>query len=380
MEIKKTEPIRVLQIVSEMGRGGIETMVMNIYRNIDRSKVQFDFLAHYGREAAYNNEIRKMGGRIYEMPALRDDSHIYYWKLFSYIRALNMFFKEHHYSIIHCNMTNTAVFYMPIAKKNGVKCIISHSHNSHAKKGLPGLLTNLLQRNIYKYATDYFACSEAAEHWFYPKELINSGKIVVIPNAIDARSFSYNVDKRNNMRKQLKINDGEIIIGSVGRFRPEKNQIFILKLLKAILNEGVEAKVVFVGNGECEDQVKKSAKEENLENYTLFLGARSDVPELMQAMDVFLLPSLWEGLPLVGIEAQASGLPCIVSDTVTRELSITDLVEYLSLKDSISVWIQHIISASRGVRYNMYGKIKDAGYDIKTTAAWFQKFYLDNAK
>lgn len=374
------EPVRVLHIVGRMDRGGIETMLMNLYRNIDRDKVQFDFLAHFGREAAYNDEIRSMGGRIYEMPALRDETHVYYWRVFSYINALKKFFDEHkEYKIIHCHMTNTAGIYMPIAQKRGVTCRISHSHSTKAKIGIMGKVTDLLQKPIYKYATDMFACSEAAKNWFYSEELIKSDKVKVVANAVDADKFRFNPEKRVQMRSELNLGDSLAIV-CVARFRREKNQIFLMDVLKKLKENGENVVFVFAGDGPCEDEVKAKAKEYGLENETRFLGMRSDVPDILQAADAFVLPSLWEGLPVTGIEAQASGLHCVVSDGVTEEMNALDMVEYLSLDEPLDKWCSYILTAARKPRRDTYEQMKVSGYDIHTTAPWLQEFYLSKHK
>lgn len=374
------EPVRVLHIVGRMDRGGIETMLMNLYRNIDRDKVQFDFLAHFGREAAYNDEIRSMGGRIYEMPALRDETHIYYWRVFSYINALKKFFDEHkEYKIIHCHMTNTAGIYMPIAKKRGITCCISHSHNTRAKMGVVGKVTDFLQKPIYKYATDMFACSEAAMDWFYSEELVKSGRVKVIANAVDAEKFRFNPEKRMQMRKALNLGDSLAIV-CVARFRREKNQIFLMDVLKKMKENGENVVFILAGDGPCEDEVKAKAKEYGLEKETRFLGMRPDVPDILQAADAFVLPSLWEGLPVTGIEAQASGLHCVVADGVTDEMNAIGMVEYLSLEDSLDNWCTHLLSAARKPRCDTYERLKESGYDIHTTAPWLQEFYLSKYK
>lgn len=371
------EPIRVLHIVGRMDRGGIETMIMNIYRNIDREKVQFDFLAHYGREAAFNDEIRSLGGRIYEMPAIKDETKGYYWRVFAYIKALKKFFDDHkEYKIIHCHMTNTAGIYMPIAKKRGVTCIISHSHSTKAKIGLIGKVTDILQKPICKYATDMFACSEAAKNWFYPEEIIKSGKVKVIANAVDAERFRFNEEKRKKMRNELNLGDG-ITVVCVSRFRKEKNQIFLMEVLKKMKEKHSDAVFVFAGDGPCEDEVKAKAKEYGLEENTRFLGMRPDVPDILQAADVFVLPSLWEGLPVVGIEAQASGLHCVASTGVTEEMNAIGMVEYLSLDEPVEKWCEKLEAAALMPRIDTHEKIKEWGYDIHTTAPWLQEFYLN---
>lgn len=371
------EPIRILHIVGRMDRGGIETMIMNLYRNIDRNKVQFDFLAHYGREAAYNEEIRALGGRIYEMPALKDETHVYYWRLFEYMTALNKFFKEHQeYKIIHGHMTNTAAIYMPIAKKYGVTCRIAHSHNTRGKAGLSGIVTDILQKPVYKNATDWFACSKAAAFWFYPKKAVEAGKVTVLANAVNAQKFRYSLEMREKMRRELGV-EGKIVIGCVARFRPEKNHIFLIEVLQEILKKEPNTVLVFAGEGPTETEAKRKAQELGLQDKVIFLGMRTDIPDVLQAMDVFTLASLWEGLPVTGIEAQAAGLHCVVSDGVTNEMNAIEMVEFLSLDAAKKEWADKLISAAQKERTDTFEKIKAAGYDIHTTAPWLQQFYLE---
>lgn len=373
----ETGPIRVLQIVGRMDRGGIENFVMNLYRNMDREKVQFDFLCHYGREAAFNDEIRALGGRIYEMPAIRDETHIYYWKVFQYIRALNRFFREHtEYRIIHGQMTNTAAIYMPIARKCGVTTRIAHGHSTRGKGGLQGFVTVLLQRPVRRFATHWFACSKAAALWLYPKEAVVQGKVRIVPNAVDARAFRFSRETRERVRRDLGLED-KLVIGCVARFRPEKNQSFLLKVLKKALEEEPRAVLLFVGDGPCEETARREAAALGLQDKTFFLGARADVPDLLQAMDVLAMPSLFEGMPVTGIEAQAAGLPLVVSTGVPEELDITGNVRLLPLDQGPKAWAEQIAATGEGsARRDTTELIRAKGYDIAAAAAWLQDFYL----
>lgn len=373
------EPIRILHIVGRMDRGGIETMLMNIYRKIDRDQVQFDFLAHYGKEAAYNEEIRALGGRIYEMPALKDENHVYYWRLFSYIRALNRFFREHReYKVIHGHMTNTASIYMPIARKYGVRCTIAHSHNTKGKAGLLGIATDFLQKPIHRYATDWFACSQAAAGWFYPEEAVRQGRVTVVPNAVNMEKFRFSAEVRDRVRRELGL-EGHTVIGCVGRFRPEKNQKFLLPVLRCLQEKDPGVMLLFVGDGPCETDVKEQCRAMGLSQSVLFLGQRADVDQLMQAMDVFVLPSFWEGLPLVGVEAQCAGLPCVVSDGVTEELNLTGNMVRIALDDGPRAWAAALEQATALERRDTCDAIRRAGYDLDTTVPWLQDFYLRKA-
>lgn len=374
-----TEPIRVLQVVGRMDRGGIETMIMNQYRNIDRDKVQFDFLAHFGREAAYNDEIRAMGGRIYEMPALRDENRVFFWRFFSYLFALNKFFREHReYKVIHGHMTHTAALYMPIAKRYGVTCRIVHSHNTRSKKGLLGFLTNFLHKFATRDATDFFACSKAAQKWFFTEEIINSGKVHFMTNAIDAKRFRYDPEQRRKMRETLDLKD-ELTIAHVARFRTEKNHAFMIDVLLEALKVRGDITLIFVGDGPQEEAVKAKAKACGVENHVRFLGSRGDVPDILQAADVFVLPSSWEGQPLTVMEAQASGLQCLVSDSLSQELDILGMVSFISLSN-VNEWVNALFKESQKQRRDTYEEIVAAGYDSCTTAAWLQEFYLSHSE
>lgn len=240
-------------------------------------------------------------------------------------------------------------------------------------------MTNILQKPIALYATDYFACSQVAAHWFYTQRQIESGRVRIIPNAIDAGKFRFDKETRISMRSKLHI-EQEIVVGCVAGFRAEKNQQFLLAVLCAIKEKGQLCKLLFVGDGPCENAVKLKATEKNISNDILFMGQRTDVSDLMQAMDVFVLPSLWEGLPLVGVEAQASGLPCVVSDAVTSEMNILGEVQYLSLDDDFEKWANIIIEAARKPRTDRCEEIKQKGYDVATTAKWLQNFYLSKGE
>lgn len=370
------EPIRVLQVVGRMTRGGIETFIMNVYRNIDRTRVQFDFLCHFGEEAEYNDEIRELGGRIYEMPRIKSTNKTYYYKFFEYKKELNRFFSEHHeYKIIHGHMTNTASIYMPIAKKYGVKCCIAHSHLSHARKGLSGIITNILQLPIEKVADEYFACSDMAAKWLFSDRKIKANRIKIINNAIDSEVYKYNINTRNQYREQLHLDD-KFVIGHVGRFFYEKNHEFLIEVFKEIVKLHPDSMLVLVGKGDLKETIENKVNRLNLSNKVRFLGMRSDVPQIMQAMDVFVMPSYFEGLPLVGVEAQAAGLQCIISDSITKEMDITGNVNFLSLNESAEKWAQEILQYKNYNRCNTKNQIVQAGYDIKVNANWLQEFYI----
>lgn len=375
----KNEPVHVLHVVGNMGIGGIETLIMNIYRNIDRSKVQFDFLIHNPTEGEYADEIKRMGGKIYRMPVLRDKTHTYYWRYFEYKRALKRFFFEHpEIEIVHGHMTNTAAIYMPIAKKYGnVKYCIAHSHQTEATPGLSGFVTNILQRNLEKLATDYFACSEEAAKWIYSPEVVEAGRVKVIHNGADVEKYHYDKEEHDRLKSEMG-HAGKIVIGNVARFKKQKNHTFLIDIFAEIQKLNKQTVLILVGQGELEEEMKKKVSRLGLEDCVEFQGARSDVPTLLKSFDLFLLPSLFEGLPLVGIEAQAAGLPMVASDTVTPETDITGNVTFLSLDLPAEEWARKILNVcSDFERVDMTEAVRNAGYDIKQTAQWLQDFYLE---
>lgn len=377
-----SEPIRVLHVVGNMGIGGIETLIMNIYRNIDRDKVQFDFLIHNPTEGEYAEEIKKLGGHIYRMPVLRDKTRTYYWRYFEYKSALKKFFLEHkEIKVLHGHMTNTASIYMPIAMKYGnVKCCIAHSHQTEATPGLSGVVTNILQRHLEKIATDYFACSEEAAKWIYSIEIVENGKVKIIHNGTDVEKYHFDSVEHEKIKNQMG-HSGKIVFGNVARFKKQKNHEFLIDIFAEIHKMNQNTVLILVGQGELEENMKEKVAKLGLDDCVEFLGARNDVPTLLKDFDVFLLPSLFEGLPLVGIEAQAAGLPVLAADTVTKELNITGNVEFLSLEKPAKFWAEKILDIVNDFsRRDMTEAVRLAGYDIKETAKWLQTFYIDKYK
>ena len=372
------EPIRVLHVVGLMSPGGIETLIMNIYRNIDRTKVQFDFIDHKGMEGDFDPEIRRLGGRIYKMPKLRDGDKTYYGKYFEYRFALISFFRNHpEYRVMHCHMTNTAPIYIPIAKKYGnVSCFIAHSHNTQSKPGLMGALTTVFHKFIPRLATDYFACSEAAAQWIYPKKLTDTGRVTIIKNGVDPKVFHYDEKLANSVRQENDLT-GRFVVGNVARFKKEKNHVFQVEIFEHIHKEIPNAVLLLIGKGELMAEIERLVKSKGLSDCVRFMGVRNDIPTLMQAMDVFLLPSLFEGLPVVGIEAQAAGLPVFTSTEVTTEMDITGNVVFLDLAIGAEKWAKTIVeNMKKFQRKDVTERIRSNGYDITETAAWLQDFYI----
>ncbi|MGI6114024.1 MAG: glycosyltransferase family 1 protein [Mahellales bacterium] len=365
-------PIRVLQVVSKMNRGGAETMIMNLYRNIDRSKVQFDFIVHSKEKCAYDDEIESLGGKIYKVPQYIGKNHI------QYIKAWEDFFQMHHeYKIIHGHVRSTAVLYLRIAKKYGLTTI-AHSHSTSSGVGFIAIMKNIFQYPI-RYTADYFfACSKAAGEWLYGKKVCNSSNFHIIYNAIDFKSFIFNENKRTKARKEFGVED-KLVIGHVGRFHSSKNHEFIIDIFKEVHEINEETKLLLIGDGKLRETIENKVSRLALKDSVIFAGIRTDVSYLLQAMDIYVFPSLFEGFPVTLIEAQAAGLTCIISDTITKEVCITPLVIQLPLSLSAKEWAEIILKQNiQRVNTKLY--FEHTEFDINNLVEKLTEFYIRISK
>ncbi|OUN79917.1 glycosyltransferase [Flavonifractor sp. An52] len=347
-----------------MNRGGLETMLMNYYRNIDRTQVQFDFLVHRQERAAYDDEIESLGGKIYRLPRLNPWSR-------SYLNALNRFFVEHpEYKIVHSHLDCMSAIPLAAAKRAGVPVRIAHSHSSSQDRDLKYPIKLYYKRKIPAIATDLFACGDSAGRWMFGQNTFS-----IINNAIDAKRYIYNPMTREKERKKLGIRDNTLVIGNVGRFSYPKNHDFLVEVFYKIIG-CCDAVLLLVGDGELRPAIEKKVQELGIEEHVIFTGVRDDVPNLMQAMDVFVFPSHYEGVPVTLIEAQASGLPCMISDGVPLECKKTDLVQQISLSEGPKAWAIAVVAAAKIPRSNTSKAIKKSGYDIVENAQALQRYFL----
>lgn len=359
-----SEPIRVLHVVTHMNRGGLETMLMNYYRNIDRSQLQFDFLVHREKRADYDDEIESLGGRIYRLPPLNPFDLIYR-------RRLQQFFLEHpEYKIVHSHIDCMSAIPLKAAKKAGVPVRIAHSHNSNQDRDAKYILKLLYKYRIPKYATKLMACSQAAGRWMF-----GGREFEVLNNAIDASSYQFDQKIRDTQRKALGIDLDSFVVGHVGRFSPPKNHDFLIDVFAECVNMKPKAKLILVGDGNLRPGIEEKVRRLGLEASVIFTGVRSDVAKLMQAMDVFVFPSIYEGLPLTVVEAQAAGLPCLISDAVPIECKKTDLVQQIPLSEGAQAWAAAVMHVAGTQRRDTYKEIKAGGYDIIENARKLQCFY-----
>ena len=361
--------IRVLQVFGRMDRGGAEAMIMELYRHIDRTKIQFDFAVHTTEKCAYDDEIRSLGGRIYSVPRFT------YTSVFQYKKAWKSLLNEHpEWKIVHSHVRSTASVYLPIAKKHG-KYTIIHSHSTSSGKGVSGIVKNLLQKKII--ADYYIACSDEAGRWLFGEKIVNSKNYTVLHNAIDTSKFGYEAEIRNSVRAELSCQE-EIIIGHIGSFYDVKNHAFLVEVFRIINTVIPNSKLLLVGDGYLKKDIEKLVVNKGLFDKVIFAGIRSDVNRLLQAMDVFVFPSKYEGLPVTLVEAQCSGIQIVMSDRIPTESVLTHgLVTVMSLEQSPQKWAECIISKLNIKRISRENEIIKAGYDIQNTSEWLQEFYLE---
>lgn len=367
------KPIRVLHVIGIMNRGGAETMIMNLYRHIDRSKVQFDFVENSSEPAIFDEEIISLGGRIYRCPHYNGKNH------FTYVKWWNEFFQAHskEYPIVHGHLGSTAAIYLAIAKKYGVYTI-AHSHNTRTCINL-----NEVVYAIYAFPTRYiadqlFSCSRAAGISRYGKRRGgNKEQCQIVNNAIPTEMFSFLAERRKLVRNQLGL-EKRLVVGHIGRFNPQKNHPFLLAIFAALLKKEPNAVLLLVGGGEDMPKMQAKVRELGIADHVRFMGVRSDVADLMQAMDVFAFPSLYEGLPVTMVEVQASGLPCIISDKVPPECILTEgLVDVMPLSAGAEAWADAILEKRNTPRTDHSAEIAAHGFDITTEAVKLQEFYLN---
>lgn len=362
--------IRVLHSVSNMDRAGIETMIMNYYRHIDRSKVQFDFLANKSKPGAYDEEIKSLGGRIFISPGLNPAKWFKYKNMLSNLLKNNTEIK-----VVHSHNGAFSLQAQLVAKECGIKNRIVHVHGTKIDFNLKLPLKLLYKTKLKSAANNYWGCGTEAVKYYFGQKTIDTNNYVVIHNAIETKKFIYNEEKRARLRAEYNL-DGKFVIGNVARFMKQKNHTFTLDLFKVILQKEPNAILMLLGDGELLEPMKQKAKELGIEKSVMFMGNVNNVNEMYQAMDLFLLPSLFEGLPVVGIEAQTSGLKCIMSNTITDEVKVTNNIEFLDLKkDSLEKWADKILENKNYKRENVEQQVIDAGYSIEVEAKKLQEIY-----
>ena len=357
---------RLLCLISNMNTGGAETFLMKIYRNLDLSKYQIDFAVNYQDENFYEKEINSLGGKIYRIPSKSQSVK-------KFKEQLSKLIKENKYEYV-LRITSSAMGFMDlkIAKKAGAKICSVRSSNSSDGGGLKAFVAHRLGRLLYnKYVDVKFAPSDLAAEYTFGKKAVDSGNVTILHNAVDLNVFHYDKDGREIVRKEFNISKDKLVIGHIGRFMTQKNHIFLLDIFKEICDKNDNAVLMLVGKGELEQQIKDKIKLLGLTEKVIFTGIRADIPQMLSAMDVFVFPSFYEGMPNTVIEAQSTGLPCVIADTITKEADITGLVNYLSLNDSAKVWAEKALSIVEKERRDTKADFIKNGYDIESVVANF---------
>ena len=366
---EKEKTIRVAQVLGKMNAGGVESFIMNYYRNINKDKVQFDFIVDSDSTKIPREEIEKMGGRVIEVTP--------YQRIYEYIKNLRRVFRENKYKIVHSHLNSLNIFPLYCAYKEKVPIRIAHSNStSNKKEKKKNMLKNILKRFSKIFATNYFACSEHAGRWLFGNSTFEKGKVTIIKNAINIEKFKYDENIRKRIRKELNI-ENKLVLGHVGRFMKQKNHEFLIDVFNSVYQENKNIVLILIGNGPLEEQIENKVKKLKLEKVVKFLGVKDNVNEYMQAMDIFLFPSLYEGLGIVAIEAQCSGLKCLVSTEVPREVELTDNIKFI--ENNEKKWKNSIIQESKNIKSRDINlkKVYSNEYNIKDSAKQLEKIYIN---
>lgn len=315
-------------MLNSMGMGGIENFVMNVYRNIDRNKYQFDFILQNNEKSFFEEEIEKLGGKVYKIPRFEKAP-------IKHIKELKRILSENDYAAFHRHTANSVAFVdLMIAKKCKMDVRIAHSHNTSHNAIV---LNNIFKPLLYKYATKHLACGKDAGRW-----LFGNRDFTTLYNGIDIKKYSFSNDIRQQYREEFKVADNEVLLGNVGRFSEQKNHKYLIEIFSALSKKDDKYKLVLCGDGELREDIEKQIKENNIEDKVILAGVRKDVNCILQAMDIFVFPSLYEGLPVTLMEAQISNIPMIISNTITEEVKYNNITSIGIEENDIEKWCEEI--------------------------------------
>lgn len=364
------EPLHVLHAVPDMNSGGIENYIMNMYRGMDRSSIQFDFLVHHSQRAFFDDEIESLGGSIFRLPVLDDKNALHY------MHALSQLFSEHQWPIVHGHIASMAFFYLGAAERAGIPVRIAHSHGTSFLHTPKGYAKRMLFKGAKRHANVRLACSTEAGRY-----LFGDSPFYLAKNAIDSVRFSFNADARRRIRSGLGIGEETLVVGHVGRYNLQKNHSFLVNVFDEVGRLNEDSRLLLVGTGELEGDVRRQVFGLGIEDRVMFQNVTDEPEAFYSAMDVFVLPSLFEGLPLVGIEAQCNGLPCAFSSEITHEVAISDLAFFIDLRAGARSWAERIVDLGRNARRDGYASaVADHGFDIARNNALMTQFYHAVAK
>lgn len=364
------QPIRVLQILGIVAGGGVEAVIMNYYEHINRERVQFDFVVHNDSPVDITDKVISRGGKVYKITP-------YTKNVFAFMYDIYKIIKKNHYTIVHSNMNTLSVFSLFAAWLAGANVRILHNHSMSVPSETKRNLIKIILRPFAKlFANRYFACSRLAAEWMYGKGSIESGNVTVINNAIDLRKHAFDMIRRKDLRAQMGIQENYFVVGHVGRFMYQKNHDFLIDVFADAIKRKPNMVLLLIGDGPLKKIMEGKVNSLHIKDKVVFLGLRSDVQDLYNVMDLFVLPSYYEGLPVVGVEAQANGLPLLVSTNVTDELQLTDLVQYKSLEENRMSWVKCILSYKKDeLRKNTFENMTVKGFNIEHEASKLENIY-----
>ena len=364
------EKIRVLHILGIVAGGGVESVIMNYYEHIDRNKVQFDFIVHNDNKIDITKRVEAMGGKVFKVTP-------YYKNPIAFTYGIYKVIKKHHYRIIHSNMNTLSAFPLFAAWVAGAPVRILHNHSTSSPGETKRNVMKFILRPFAKFfANRYLACSHLAGEWMYGKKMMDSEKVTIINNAIDLKKYAFDSSKRKGLRKKLGLAN-ELVIGHVGRFMYQKNHDFLVDVFNKISQNCPSAILLLIGDGPLRPTIEKKVKMLGLAKKVKFLGLRNDVQDLYNVMDIFILPSHYEGLPVVGVEAQANGLPCLFSTNVTKETQLTHSAEFLNLSSGAAKWAETVLSIRCERNKNVEDEMKKANFEIQDCANYLTNFYCE---
>ena len=365
-------PIRVAQVIGKAVISGVDSVVMNYYRHIDRNRVQFDFFIDGYNQTLIDEEILDLGGRIIKLEPYENSMR-------TNMRQCRNAFTEGAYTIVHSHLNTLSCFPLYAAFRAKVPIRIAHSHSTTSRgEWKRNLMKQALRPFSKTFATHYAACADYTARWLFGSQTVQNGKVHVIQNAIDTARFSPNESARQRIRKEFNL-ENRFIIGHIGRFAFQKNHELLVRIFAEVYRQNPNAALILIGTGELEADIRTLVKELCIEHAVFFTGIRRDIPDFLNAFDVFFLPSRYEGLPVVGIEAQAVGLPCLMSDAVTKDTAITPLVEFFPLHADIEAWAQKLLSYEHTQKRPYPDLLRASGFDIHHAAqdlcCWYENLF-----
>lgn len=369
--------MRILHVIGAMDRGGAETMIMNLYRSMDRTQVQFDFLVHEQRVCDYDEEIESLGGRVFRcLPRFTGANYL------RYRRLCQDFFREHEeHPIVHGHIASSSALYLSVAKRFG-RITIAHSHAQNYPLSLPELGFRVVTYPTRFVADQFLACSLEAGRDRFGNAVVRGDSFHVVKNAIDVDAYACDALEHVQAKRALGY-EGSVLIGHVGRFDPVKNHPFLIEVFAQIAQRVPSAKLILVGRGSGEAVTRQLVHERGLDGQVVFFGVTDHVPDVLKALDVFVFPSFSEGLSMAAVEAQAAGIPCVLS-TGIPELAVVSpsLAQRLSLEEGVAMWANSVLEALGATVDRSSGAeaARACGYDVSLTAHWLGEYYDDLAR